>query len=93
MRSRDCILFVCLVSSFIVGRATAIPRAQADAQRTSIVSDEKAGVLRFMIDGNQVAYIDAHGFNVLDDIGYGGAITDYGQGEFRRRAAGAGDGR
>lgn len=56
-----------------------------------MVTDESAGVLRFLIDGKEVARIDAQGLSIREDISYGGSITDYGQVGFDRQIAGAGD--
>lgn len=94
MRSRNLVFIVVLFGSFLAGHFTAAHQAQAlDAKRTGMVSDERAGVLRFLIDGKEVARIDARGLDVREDISYGGSIVDYGQAEFDRRSAEAGDGK
>ncbi|WP_274630780.1 hypothetical protein [Arvimicrobium flavum] len=54
-----------------------------------IVEDQEAKAFRFMIDGREVARIDAIGLQVRDSIGYGGAITDVGPGRLDPAADGA----
>ena len=45
---------------------------------TRIEVDQKAGVVRIMIDGTEAAKIARDGLHVADDISYGGMITDAG---------------
>ena len=55
--------------------ATATPAA---AGKTEIVTDEKAHVVRILIDGKEVVAIDAKGLHVDGDVEYSGVTTDRG---------------
>ena len=48
----------------------------------AIIADQEAGAVRFVIDGKEVARLDASGLHVREDISYGGALTDYGTSGF-----------
>jgi hypothetical protein len=50
----------------------------ATAGKTEIVTDEKAHVVRILIDGKEVVAIDATGLRVKGDVAYSGVITDTG---------------
>jgi hypothetical protein len=54
------------------------------------VADQKAGVLRVVIDGKSVAWLDASGLHVIQDIEYGGSISDTGSADLEKRAGGSG---
>lgn len=43
-----------------------------------VVQDEKAGVVRILIDGKEVFAIDAKGLHVEGDVVYSGVTTDAG---------------
>lgn len=49
------------------------------ADRLQVVEDEAEGAFLFIIDGQEVARIDARGLTVNHDIRYGGTLTDTGQ--------------
>lgn len=80
MRSRRFVLFACLIASFVAGRATAIPHAQADAQLaampTRVDEDSQANVIRFFIGGKEQAILDSEGLHINGSVDYTGAITD-----------------
>ena len=44
----------------------------------AMIKDEELKAFRFVIDGKEVARIDAAGVTVLKDMTYGGALTDAG---------------
>jgi hypothetical protein len=50
--------------------------APAQAGATRIETDQKTGVIRFVVKGREVARIDAKGLHVRGDIDYTGVITD-----------------
>lgn len=52
--------------------------AQADQPATRIEVSEETGIIRFIIEGEERARLDASGFHVREDIEYGGTITDTG---------------
>lgn len=56
------------------GIAPAVDKKAAD--RVQFETDQKAGVVRIIIDGKEVARIDATGFYVHGDIAYTGTIAD-----------------
>jgi hypothetical protein len=58
--------------------------------RVRLVADQKTGVLRVVIDGKPVAWLDASGFHVVQDIEYGGSITDTGSADLEKRAGAPG---
>ena len=80
MRSRNFVFIASLLISFIAGHITATNQAHAvTAERAIMVSDEKTGALRFLIDGKEAARIDTNGLHVRQNIEYGGYEMDYGQ--------------
>lgn len=46
------------------------------AGRVQLVTDQSAGVVRIVIDGNEIVWIDSTGLYVRGDIAYKGTITD-----------------
>jgi len=63
----------------ILADATArIVAAHAQINATAVVTDSVRGVIRFMIEGKEVARIDENGLHVANNIEYGGSITDTG---------------
>lgn len=64
------------------------PEVELDVVRdiNYIEIDQKAGVIRFVIDGQERAVLDAEGLHVRENLNYGGALTDYGQEGFDRQA-------
>ncbi len=51
---------------------------ETNTDRVQIIEDEDSGVLRIVIDGKEVALIDADGIHVEGDIDFTGQITDIG---------------
>lgn len=78
MRNRDGIVFACIFVSFFAGRLSIPPPALGDAQRVNIVTDQENGVIRFVIDGKETAFVDAEGINVRGNVSYGGIQLDFG---------------
>jgi len=70
-------------SSAVSAEAGATFTASGD---TRIELDEQAGVIRFFIDGQQRAFLDADGLHVRDALDYGGVLVDVGKAAFDRRA-------
>ncbi len=58
----------------------------SSGDRVRLVADQKAGLLRVVIDGKVVAWFDPSGFHVIQDIEYGGSITDTGSADLAKRA-------
>jgi hypothetical protein len=57
---------------------TASTRSRAADEATRIEIDQKAQVIRFMIDGHERAILDDAGLHVQGDITYVGMIKDIG---------------
>ncbi len=55
----------------------AVPEPRG-AQSLSIVEDHDAKAFRFLIDGKEVARLDADGLHVREGIEYGATLTDTG---------------
>jgi hypothetical protein len=53
--------------------------AQSAEPRTRIETDDKVGIIRFIVDGKEIARVTAAGLQVREDIAYGGSLMDYGQ--------------
>ena len=53
---------------------------------TRIVVDEETGVIRFFIEGEEKARLDAAGMHVRGNVNYGGALMDYGRSGFKSQA-------
>ena len=74
------IVFLCLAVSIL----SAPVQAAEDAMETPppekirIVTDQDKGTITFVIDGKAVAQISRDGLQVVDNISYGGALTDAG---------------
>lgn len=54
------------------------PPTQPPIQPIQLVSDEKAHVVRVLIDGKVILAIDATGLHVQGDVAYSGLMTDAG---------------
>lgn len=76
---------LCLLALFLLALAgpahaqqdtASVPDQSAESPATRIEIDEQAGVIRFVIDGEERAVLDADGFHVDGDIDYAGTITD-----------------
>jgi hypothetical protein len=61
-----------------VDSAARIIAAHAENNVTTIVTDHDHNVIRFMVNGSEVARFTANGLQVRKDIEYGGTITDTG---------------
>ena len=72
------ILALSVFPTTVRGEPSADAPRVSDARPVEIIEDQKAKAFRFMIDGREVARIDAIGLQVRDNIGYGGAIADAG---------------
>jgi hypothetical protein len=83
--------FLFEVSAFAADIKEAVPAASAGAksQRVELIPDQKAGALRVVIDGKPVAWFDADGLHVLQNIEYGGTVSDTGTEHLEVRGAGA----
>ena len=51
---------------------------QASEPRPAMVVDEEAGIIRFFIDGEEKASLDATGLHVNGSITYSGTVRDIG---------------
>ena len=81
-----------LVALLIVADSTArAVAARADSNNgTAIVTDGDHGIVRVMIEGEEVARFTTDGLQVRDAIEYGGTITDTGTTYFDHRTGGSG---
>jgi hypothetical protein len=79
------------VSAFADEIKEAIPAASARtrSQRVELIPDQKSGALRVVIDGKPVAWFDADGLHVLQNIEYGGTVSDTGTEHLEKQARGA----
>lgn len=68
----------------------AAAQPQSSGKRVELVTDQKQGVLRVVIDGKPVAWFDADGLHVPKSIEYGGTISDSGTENLEKQARGAG---
>lgn len=78
-----CLSGFVLVASFcgFVTSAAAAPGApiltdSKQTDRVQFVTDQKEGVVRIVIDGKEIVWIDSSGLYVRGDIAYKGTITD-----------------
>jgi hypothetical protein len=76
-----------LSSPALAGSAPKPAQEQRGAESFAIVEDEEAKAFRFLIDGREVARLDAAGLHVRNSIEYGGSITDTGTGTYDEHAA------
>lgn len=76
-----------LSSPALAGSAPKPAQEQRGAESLAIVEDEEAKTFRFLIDGSEVARLDADGLHVRDSIEYGGSITDIGVGNYEQHVA------
>lgn len=56
--------------------------AKPSNPRVEILTDQAAGLFRFVIDGKAVAILDSKGFHVRGDIDYSGSLSDNGEAGF-----------
>jgi hypothetical protein len=67
---------VCL-ATFPVSPTLAQDQSSAEpAHKVEIIPDQEAGAVRIVIDGRDVATIDADGLHVAGNIAYTGSLTD-----------------
>lgn len=46
--------------------------------RAAVIPDEEKGIIRFIINGKEVARLDEHSLYVVKDVTFGGSLTDTG---------------
>jgi hypothetical protein len=68
----------------------AAAQPQSSGKRVELVPDQKAGALRVVIDGKPIAWFDADGLHVPENIEYGGTISDSGTENLEKQGRGAG---
>lgn len=76
---------LCLLAMTATGPASAQQDAATVPDRTAatrIELDQEANAIRFFIDGEESAVLDAEGLHVRKSINYVGMITDYGRADF-----------
>ncbi|RVI30870.1 hypothetical protein [Sinorhizobium meliloti] len=71
------IVLILIIASgrLAIEKTLGVPTVQGN-QRVTFLTDQQAGVVRIVIDGKEVARIDATGLYVHGDIAYTGTITD-----------------
>jgi len=70
-------IYLAAFSILIASLYIASTQVLADnAAKTRIEADEKAGVIRFIVEGEERAVLDADGLHVNGSIEYTGALTD-----------------
>lgn len=76
------VVFVVLLSICATSAHAASSKAEPSAARTvpltRVETDQKAGVIRFIVNGREEARLDAEGFHVRGDVDYRGAMGDFG---------------
>jgi hypothetical protein len=72
-------LFLILLSSVILTATTTKALTAPSRPQTQIETDQKAGIIRFIVNNREQARIDATGLHVRDNIEYGGTVTDTGE--------------
>lgn len=77
-------LLVCLSGFPVSAQEPGSSDPVSAAPQTRIEADEKAGIVRIIVEGREVAHIDASGLHVRGDIEFGGILTDTGQDDFDR---------
>lgn len=60
-------------------------------QETRLEVDEKAGEIRFIIEGKEQGVLNAEGFHVRGNVTYGGTIRDVGENTFDAHLANPGE--
>lgn len=59
--------------------------AALPAQAVVIIEDQETKAFRFMIDGQEIARLDATGLRVRESVEYGGTLTDTGTAHFDKQ--------
>lgn len=70
------------VVSALAGSTLTVAAMPAAQERVVIVTDQKAGTVRILIDGMEQVRIDETGMHVREGISYGAALKDYGPAGF-----------
>lgn len=85
-------LFLSIPCSARAQDAATDPAATAPAAmpRAAVIADEEAGVIRFIIDGEEVARINDTGLHVRENVNFGGVAVDYGTNGFEGRLGNGG---
>lgn len=65
--------------------ASAVVEQAEPSQGMAMIKDEELKAFRFVIDGKEVARIDAAGVTVLKDMTYGGVVTDAGSASIEKK--------
>ena len=76
MRVLGITVFVVLAAIAVSATSYALAQKAAPAERVVMTLDQEAGALRVVIDGDEVARLDAGGLTVEGDLTYSGMITD-----------------
>jgi hypothetical protein len=86
---RRVLIVFCVFACFtILGpRTYSAPADTARPVSTHIVTNQKTGTIRFIVDGKVVAQIDRKGLHVVDRIDYGGTLTDAGSAYVKKAIA------
>lgn len=84
MRHAFLVAFLCFISAAAVqaqddrllSQSSSAQNAQAGQSATRIEADTDSNVIRFFINGQEQAVLDAQGLHVNGSIAYSGTITD-----------------
>lgn len=82
------LILISLFSFPAIAEESAPPQ---QGERVQIITDQEAGAVRIVIDGQPVAIFDATGLHVRESIMYGERITDYAPPGFDAHAAERGE--
>lgn len=77
------VIGVAMIWPLKTGRSEA-KDAALEASATRIVTDHESGSFIFISKGEPIARLDAEGLHVLDNITYGGMLTDAGEEKLRQ---------
>lgn len=88
VKSHFRIIAAILLPIVTTAAATAAFTAPAPPQ-TRVETDAKTGALLFIVNGAEQGRIDEAGLHVRHDLGYGGTLTDEGDGYDKRLKAAA----
>jgi len=67
-----------LFTASAMAQDAARPTEPATEETTRLEVDDEAGVIRFIINGQEQARIDGTGLHAREDVSYGGMLTDHG---------------
>ena len=68
----------CTTTALITNSSFAQELLAKDENKTKVIVDEDAGVIRFIINGKEAAQINANGLSIRDNFEYGGTLLDMG---------------